>query len=212
MNNNIWEERWFEEKNKSVRELTNLIKKAPSILKKYKFDKIQSDIISKLLKSNDKFWYDIEVATECSRKIRNKIDNIEEKVLYLTNEVIQEKEKGIPNQDRIDFLLSELEYIGNNFNPDTNILITYKNVNKDYDDIELLFFFLEYAEIIDTFIENTMDKEGLLKKEEVFLEYIAKLFALSINNIGIEFKEDAISLKAVVENDEDMEELMKLND
>ena len=208
---NIFEEKWFEAKDKSVGEFVAFIKKAPAVLKKYKFEKLQSDIISKLLKSNDNFWFNIEQETEVFRRKRTVIKDIEEKVNSLTEKIIAEKSAETPNQERLDFLTGELEYIGDNFEPDTNTLITYEEVNKDYTDSELVFFFVEFAEKLDIFIENTMDKEGLFSKDELFLEYLTRLFAYHINDMGIELGEDTIKLKTVVD-DEDIAAVNELNE
>ena len=208
---NLFEQKWFEAKNKSVSELVAFINESPAILKKYKFDKFQSEIISKLLKSNDKFWYDIEEGTENSRKKRTVINDIEEKVNSLTEKIVEEKAKATLDQERLNFLLDELAYIEANFDPETNTLITYDAVNKNYDDIDLVFFFVEYAEKIDTFIENTMDREGLFSKADLFLEYFTKLFAFNLNGIGIEFGDNEIKLTTVVD-DEDIDAVEQLND
>jgi len=211
MFDSVFEEKWFEEKNKSVGHLVTLIKKAPAILKKYKFDKIQSEIISKLLKSNDDFWRYIEESTEQSRKVRTVIDDIEEKVNTLTEKILKEKVSEFPNQDVIDMLMGELEYIKDNFDPDTNILVTYEEVNKDYDDTELVFFFIDNAEKIDKLLENTMNKEGgFFNKDELFLGYFLKLFALSMNNFAIEIKDTEIVLKAIVD-EQDFEAFKELS-
>ena len=207
----ILEERWCEEKNKSVSDLVSLIKKSPSIIEKYNFDKIQSKIISKLLKSNDKFWYDIEEGTMNGRKRRVEIKDIETKIISLADKITEERVKENPHQEMIKIWMDDIEYIRENYDPETKTLVTYEDVNKNYDDIELIFFFVQYAETIDEFIKNTVDLDGSFDEETLFVEYITKLFAFTLNGIGIEFKDNEIVLKIVVA-DEDMAAVMKMND
>ena len=208
----LFEEKWFNAKTKSVSELVSFIKKTPVVLKKYKFEKIQSDIITKLLKSNDHFWSEIEGGTEQSRKIRTVINNIEERINHITNRVIEEVGKDEPNSDMILGLKNELRYYEENFDPETSILITYEDVNKDYEDIELIFFFVEYAEAISTLIDNTVINENtLVSKDVFFIEYLTQLFAYHINGILIEVKEKEIVLKPVVD-ELDVDAVNELNE
>jgi len=210
---NIFEQKWFEEKNQSVSEFINYIKKVPAVLKKYKFEKHQSEIISKLLRSNMSFWSEVEEGTMVSRKKEVFIKNITEEVNTLTLKLIKEKAEEEPNQNLIEMLTDELDYIKLNFNPETNQLTVYNEVNKQYEDTELVYFFVNYAETIDTFLENN-NTDGFVKfsKDELFVEYVAKLFAFNINGIGVGFKDNQIVLSVGVEEDGDMDAIRKLNE
>jgi hypothetical protein len=200
MENSGFEALWEKQAIDSMKGTLEFIDAAKKITTKYKFNKLYSDIIHKLLKSNQMLWGEVEGASEEHRKVVQVIDNVEKYIQEYVNNINELRTLSNPDAlhiERLKALEDGFEYFTQNYDPETKELTKYRDINQNYSDIDLIEFFVNHVDGISRLIDAQIEEEGAttLSKEELLVEYVARLFAFHLQGCIIEIGDNDNKIK-----------------